>query len=133
MKQTNALTETFALAFHAERHFAPAFDDPIARRLFSGAEYMQMKSAATVLINALEPQFSGTPKAALERVVDRYLAPLPMARAAFIDRALENAAEIGGEQALFIGAGYKYGCVLPDGRRAAAAVLRGGIARAFAG
>ena len=104
--QSAALVEAFALAYHAQRQFAPVCEDAAARRLFTDEEFAQLGSAVTVLLQTLEPSFSGTPEAALLRVVDRYLVPLPAARDAFLMRALKNAARIGAAQALFLGAGY---------------------------
>ncbi|MGN0479024.1 MAG: class I SAM-dependent methyltransferase [Hominenteromicrobium sp.] len=104
--QTAALLESFALAFHCERHFAPVCEDAAARRLFSDGEFSQLGNTVMLMMQTLEPSFSGTPEAALTRAVDAYLLPLPAARDAFCMRALRNAAQTGSTQALFIGAGY---------------------------
>lgn len=104
--QNAALIEAFARAFHTEHHFCPACDDPTARRLFTDEEYAQLATTVTVLLQTLEPSFSGTPEEALLRVVDRYLVPLSAARESSIARALDRAAQTGTAQALFLGAGY---------------------------
>lgn len=57
-------------------------------------------------IGYFAPNFSGGREEALRFAVERVLAPTPLARSAFAEAALENAAIMGAKQYLVLAAGY---------------------------
>lgn len=98
-----ALVSAFARAYHAGREGAKIFEDRYARRLLSDEEYGQIGAHMAAGVSFFDPAFQGDADTALRRVMDGYLSPTPLARAAF---AAEELARSGAEQVLSLAAGY---------------------------
>ena len=98
-----ALVSAFARAYHAGRKGAKIFEDRYARRLLSDEEYGQIGAHMAAGVSFFDPAFQGDADTALRRVMDGYLSPTPLARAAF---AAEELARSGAEQVLSLAAGY---------------------------
>lgn len=105
-KSMTARISAFARAYHAQNNKVKVFDDSIARRLLSDAEYAQISKLMADGIRFFNPAFQGTAEEALRWVVDNQLSPSPVGRAAFVERLLENAVRIGARQYFIFGAGY---------------------------
>ena len=108
MKQTSmtALVSAFARAYHAAHNTVKIFDDPLARRLLTDAEYAAISAHMADGSSFFAPSFAGSRDDALRLVVDRFLSPAPLARAAFTEEALRDAVADGAAQYLLFGAGY---------------------------
>ncbi len=108
MKQTSmtALVSAFARAYHAAHNTVKIFDDPLARRLLTDGEYAAVSSHMADGSSFFAPSFAGSRDDALRLIVDRFLSPAPLARAAFTEEALRDAAADGAAQYLLFGAGY---------------------------
>lgn len=108
MKQTSmtALVSAFARAYHAAHNTVKIFDDPLAQRLLTDAEYAAVSAHMADGSSFFAPSFAGSRDDALRLVVDRFLSPAPLARAAFTEEALRDAAADGAAQYLLFGAGY---------------------------
>ena len=78
-----ALVSAFARAYHAGREGAKIFEDRYARRLLSDEEYGQIGAHMAAGVSFFDPAFQGDADTALRRVMDGYLSPTPLARAAF--------------------------------------------------
>ena len=98
-----ALVSAFARAYHAGREGAKIFEDRYARRLLSDEEYGQIGAHMAAGVSFFDPAFQGDADTALRRVMDGYLSPTPLARAAF---AAEELARSGTAQVLSLAAGY---------------------------
>lgn len=101
-----ALTSAFARAYHAQNNTVKIFDDSLAHKLLTPQEYTQISKSMAEGISFFHPTFSGTPEDALRWVVDTYLSPAPLARAAWAEKALQTAVRIGTRQYCILGAGY---------------------------
>ena len=108
MKQTSmtALVSAFARAYHAAHNTVKIFDDPLARRLLTDGEYAAGAAHMADGSSFFAPSFAGSRDDALRLIVDRFLSPAPLARAAFTEEALRDAAADGAAQYLLFGAGY---------------------------
>ena len=100
-----AKVSAFARAWHREHSPRPVFDDPLAKALL-GEDFLQIAGQMAAGIGFFAPDFSGTEEEALTHIVNTQLGPLPLARAAFGEQALEQAAACGAGQYLILGAGY---------------------------
>lgn len=98
-----ALVSAFARAYHAGREGAKIFDDKYARLLLSTEEHEQIGAHMASGVSFFDPAFRGDAGDALRRVMDGYLSPTPLARAAF---AAEELARSGTAQVLSLAAGY---------------------------
>lgn len=98
-----ALVSAFARAYHAGREGAKIFEDRYARRLLSDEEYGQIGAHMAAGVSFFDPAFQGDADTALRRVMDGYLSPTPLARAAF---AAEELSRSGAAQVLSLAAGY---------------------------
>lgn len=78
-----ALVSAFARAYHTRREGAKIFDDKYARLLLSTEEYGQIGAHMAAGVSFFDPAFRGDAGDALRRVMDGYLSPTPLARAAF--------------------------------------------------
>jgi methyltransferase (TIGR00027 family) len=103
-----ALIASFSRAYHAEFDEPIIFDDPIARQLMTDEEYQQIMGYMIGGIDFFAPE----KKAALtgyedllKWVVQTQLAPTPLARAKYCEDMVINAAKIGAEQYVILGAG----------------------------
>ena len=100
-----ALVSAFARAYHFQNECVRVFEDSVAKQLL-GERYEQIAAHMTAGVQWFEPGFSGTAEEGLRRIVNKRLAPTPLARAAFAERALRQAAACGAGQYLILGAGY---------------------------
>ena len=101
-----ALVSAFARAWHSAQRGTKIFDDTVARRLLTEEEFRRISENMAQGIRFFDPAFAGTPEEALCRIVERQLAPQPLARAAFAEKALGNAVRLGAAQVVLLGAGY---------------------------
>lgn len=98
-----ALVSAFARAYHAGREGAKIFEDKYARLLLSTEEHEQIGAHMASWVSFFDPAFRGDAGDALRRVMDGYLSPTPLARAAF---AAEELSRSGVAQVLSLAAGY---------------------------
>ncbi len=98
-----ALVSAFARAYHAGRKGAKIYKDRYARKLLSDQEYEQIAAQMTAGVLFFDPGFHEETDAALRRVMDGFLSPTPLARAAF---AAEELAESDARQLLLLAGGY---------------------------
>lgn len=98
-----ALVSAFARAYHTRREGAKIFDDKYARLLLSTEEHEQIGAHMASGVSFFDPAFRGDAGDALRRVMDGYLSPTPLARAAF---AAEELSRSGVAQVLSLAAGY---------------------------
>ena len=98
-----ALVSAFARAYHTQREGTKIFDDKYASLLLSNEEYGQIGAHMAAGVSFFDPSFRGGADDALRRVMDGYLSPTPLARAAF---AAEELARSGAAQILSLAAGY---------------------------
>lgn len=101
-----ALVSAFSRAYHFKNNAVRIFEDSIAGKLLSQAEYQQIADHMSRGISFFDPSFSGSKEEALKWITDQYLSPSPLGRAAFAETALKNAVRIGAKQYLIFGAGY---------------------------
>ncbi len=108
MEQGNmtAQMSAFVRGHHFEHHAVRVFDDPVAASLFSKEKFSRIGESIAGGIRFFDPGFSGNREEALERAIDGWLAPAPLGRAAFAERALETAVRVGARQYLILAAGY---------------------------
>ncbi|MBS5661667.1 MAG: class I SAM-dependent methyltransferase [Clostridiales bacterium] len=105
-KSMTALVSAFSRAYHFKNNTVRIFEDSIAEKLLSQAEYQQIADHMSRGISFFNPSFSGSKEEALKWITDQYLSPSPLGRAAFAETALKNAVRIGAKQYLIFGAGY---------------------------
>ncbi len=105
-KSMTALISAFSRAYHHENNEVKIFDDCVARLLLTDEEYSQISNSMSGGIDFFNPSFVGTTDDALRWIVDNQLSPTPLGRAAFAEKALQNAVSIGARQYLILGAGY---------------------------
>ena len=98
-----ALVSAFARAYHAGHAGAKIYEDRYARKLLSEQEYEQIAAQMTAGVSFFDSGFHGEADAALRRVMDGFLSPTPLARAAF---AAEERAESSARQLLLLAGGY---------------------------
>ena len=103
-----ALMSSFGRAFHAESEAHPVFVDHLAKELMTAEEYAAVQSYLLGGAQFFEPKIDPTkqrPKALLRRLVNVHIAPSPLCRAAYTEKALQAAALAGAEQYVMLGAG----------------------------
>jgi len=105
-KSMTALVSAFSRAYHSVQNTEKVFDDYLAKDILTQNEYEQIASNMSRGINFFNPSFKGTEAEALHWIVDNQLSPSPLGRAAFAEKALENAVRIGANQYLIFAAGY---------------------------
>lgn len=98
-----ALVSAFARAYHTGHEGAKIYDDRYARRLLTDEEYDKIAIHMAAGVSFFDPGFQGKADTALRRVMEGFLSPTPLARAAF---AAEEMARSGAEQVLSLAAGY---------------------------
>lgn len=106
MKQPSmtALVSTFARAYHAAHSTTPIFNDTLAKALLYPGEYQMI--AQHMLQGRAFFNITNEGEEALRRIVDEYLSPALLGRAAYAESALKNAVRIGARRYLILGAGY---------------------------
>lgn len=105
-KSMTALISAFSRAYHSVQNKEKVFDDYLANDIITENEYKEIASNMSKGVKFFNPSFEGTQDEALRFVVDNYLSPTPLGRAAFAERSLENAVKIGAKQYLIFAAGY---------------------------
>ena len=106
MDNMTALVSAFARAYHYQNSRVRVFADSLARKLLTDEEYIAISKNMADGISFFAPGFEGTPEDALRYVVERQLAPSVLARSAFCERAIENAARLGCRQIALYAVGY---------------------------
>ncbi|MEG0228722.1 MAG: class I SAM-dependent methyltransferase [Oscillospiraceae bacterium] len=105
-KSMTTLISTFARAYHTEHNTVTIFNDRIAKLILSEQEYRQIAQSILEGISFFNPNFVGSADEGLRFIVDHQLSPSPLARAAYVERALEDAVLAGATQYLILAAGY---------------------------
>lgn len=103
-----ALMSSFGRAFHAENEEHPVFSDHLARALMTDEEYAAVGGYILGGARFFEPDIDPgkqSPTELLRRLVNAHIAPSPLCRAAYTERALKNAVLTGTEQYVILGAG----------------------------
>lgn len=103
-----ALMSCFGRAFHAEHEEHPVFADHRAKELMTAEEYAAVRDYILGGARFFEPEIDPAaqePQALLRRLVNGHIAPSPLCRAAYTERALRTAARTGAEQYVILGAG----------------------------
>lgn len=98
-----ALVSAFCRAYHSGRSGAKIFDDLYAAKLLTAEELRQIGGHMAAGVQFFDPDFRGNEKQALARVMDGFLSPAPLCRAAFAEECF---ADSGAAQCLLLGAGY---------------------------
>ena len=104
-KSMTAMVSAFARAYHNENNDKKIFEDSLARKIL-GDDYNTVSIHMSSGVKFFNPTFQGSSSAGLKWVVDNYLSPSTLGRAAFAEKALENAVKIGAEQYIIFAAGY---------------------------
>ncbi len=103
-----ALMSLFGRAFHAENEDHPVFRDFLARELMTAEEYTAVQGYILGGAQFFEPETDPetlTPKELLRQLVNTHIAPSPLCRAAYTERALKAAVHTGVQQYVILGAG----------------------------
>ena len=103
-----ALMSAFGRAFHAENEEHPVFTDHLARELMTADEYAAVQGYILGGAQFFEPEIAPAafqPTELLRRLVNVHIAPSPLCRAAYAERALKTAAMTGAKQSVILGAG----------------------------
>lgn len=105
-KSMTALISAFARAYHSENSDVKVFDDFMAKNLLSKEEYYGIGMHMSEGVKFFYPEFEGDQEDGLRLIVNDYLAPSPIGRAAFCERALELSVRLGVDQYVILAAGY---------------------------
>lgn len=103
-----ALMSSFGRAFHAENEDHPVFADHLAKELMTAEEYAAVQSYLLGGAQFFEPEIAPaeqTPKELLRKLVNVHIAPSPLCRAAYTEKALKTAVLTGTKQYVILGAG----------------------------
>ena len=103
-----ALMSAFGRAFHAENEEHPVFADHLAKNLMTEEEYAAVQGYLLGGTQFFEPELDPAeqpPKELLRRLVNVHIAPSPLCRAAYAERALKTAVLTGTKQYVILGAG----------------------------
>ena len=103
-----ALMSSFGRAFHAENEEHPVFADLLARELMTAEEYAAVQGYILGGAQFFEPELDPAawqPKELLRRLVNVHIAPSPLCRAAYTEKALKAAVLTGTKQYVILGAG----------------------------
>ena len=103
-----ALMSAFGRAFHTENEEHPVFADHLAKNLMTEEEYTAVHGYILGGAQFFEPEIGPTkqePKELLRRLVNVHIAPSPLCRAAYTEKALKTAALTGAKQYAMLGAG----------------------------
>lgn len=103
-----ALMSSFGRAIHAENEEHPVFGDFLAKELMTAEEYAAVQSYLLGGAQFFEPEIAPaeqTPKELLRRLVNVHIAPSPLCRAAYTEKALKTAVLTGTKQYVILGAG----------------------------
>ena len=89
-----ALMSSFGRAFHAENEEHPVFADYHAKELMTAEEYSAVQGYILSGAQFFEPEIDPAkqkPKELLRRLVNVHIAPSPLCRAAYTEKALKTA------------------------------------------
>ena len=103
-----ALMSSFGRAFHAENEEDPVFADHLAKNLMTEEEYAAVQGYILGGAQFFEPEIDPakqTPKELLRMLINKHIAPSPLCRAAYAEKALRTAVLIGTKQYVILGAG----------------------------
>lgn len=103
-----ALMSSFGRVFHAENEEHPVFRDKLARELMTAEEYAAVQGYVLGGSRFFEPDIdpaSLEPKELLRKLVNVHIAPSPLCRAAYTEKALKSAALNNAVQYVILGAG----------------------------
>ena len=103
-----ALMSSFGRAFHAENEEHPVFADHHAKELMTAEEYSAVQGYILSGAQFFEPEIDPAkqkPKELLRRLVNVHIAPSPLCRAAYTEKALKAAVLTGTKQYVILGAG----------------------------
>lgn len=105
-RSMTALVSAFSRAYHTRNNEVKIFDDSIAKQLLTDEEYDRISKTMADGIGFFHPAFVGDAEQALRWIVDNQLSPSPLGRAAFAEKSLAQAVQVGAKQYLILGAGY---------------------------
>ena len=103
-----ALMSSFGRAFHAENEEHPIFRDFLTKELITADEYAAVQGYILGGAQFFEPEIypaAWEPKELLRRLVNVHIAPSPLCRAAYTEKALKTAVLTGTKQYVILGAG----------------------------
>ena len=103
-----ALMSSFGRAFHAENEEHPVFGDFLAKELMTAEEYAAVQSYLLGGARFFEPEIDQAqqePNALVRKLVNTHIAPSPLCRAAYTEKALKTAVLTGTKQYVILGAG----------------------------
>ncbi len=103
-----ALMSSFGRAFHAENEDHPVFTDHLAKNLMTEEEYAAVQGYILGGAQFFEPEIDPakqTTKELLRMLINKHIAPSPLCRAAYTERALKTAVLTGTKQYVILGAG----------------------------
>lgn len=104
-----ALMSSFGRAFHAENEDHPVFADHLAKELMTADEYAAVQEYVLGGAQFFEPEIDlakQEPKELLHRLVNVHIAPSPLCRAAYTEKALKAAVLTGTKQYVILGSGW---------------------------
>ena len=103
-----ALMSSFGRAFHAENEEHPVFADYLAKELMTAEEYTAIQNYILGGAQFFKPEIiieRQEPKELLRKLVNVHIAPSPLCRAAYTEKALKAAILTGTKQYVILGAG----------------------------
>ena len=103
-----ALMSSFGRAFHAENEEHPVFADHLAKKLITEEEYAAVQGYILSGAQFFEPEIASAalqPKDMLRRLVNVHIAPSPLCRTTYTEKALKSAVLTGTKQYVILGAG----------------------------
>ena len=103
-----ALMSSFGRAFHAENEEHPVFADHLAKSLMTADEYAAVQGYILGGAQFFEPEIAPaeqTPKELLRKLINTHIAPSPLCRATYTEKALKTAVLTGTKQHVSLSAG----------------------------
>ena len=103
-----ALMSAFGRAFHAENEEHPVFADHLAKELMTAEEYAAVQGYVLGGTQFFEPEIDPAkqePKELVRKLINTHIAPSPLCRAAYTEKALKTAVLTGTKQSVILGAG----------------------------
>ena len=103
-----ALMSSLGRAFHAENEEHPVFADRLAKNLMTEEEYSTVQGYILSGAQSFEPEIDPAkqkPKELLRKLINTHIAPSPLCRAAYAEKALKTAVLTGTKQYVILGAG----------------------------
>ena len=103
-----ALMSSFGRAFHAENEEHPVFADYLAKELMTAEEYTAVQNYILGGAQFFEPEIDPAeqiPRELLRKLINTHIAPSPLCRAAYTEKALKATILTGTKQYVILGAG----------------------------